>query len=221
MSLNRWARHRDYAPRLDYFHPLARPWIWYFPDWRRLFAEPAGDCSWSPAGSADSSSLPGGQSSRAGHWHFVHRHPRGPIRAQGWLQWRLSSSSSFLTVVDNEQSFKRPQAALFPADCSLRRDKKGPPACSKRPKSREETPKEGSGNARRYRAAINTRQRTNDKGRRRAGRPNLEQFVFRHPCTMGFEGMPRERSNNISHSTRVDACALVLVAPVARNPQRR
>jgi hypothetical protein len=47
----------------------------------------------------------------------------------------------------------------------------------------------------------------------RAGRPNLEQFVFRHPCTMGFEGMPRERSNNISHSTRVDVCALGLVAP--------
>ena len=21
-----------------------------------------------------------------GHWHFEHRHPRGPIRAQGWLQ---------------------------------------------------------------------------------------------------------------------------------------
>jgi uncharacterized protein YjbJ (UPF0337 family) len=30
---------------------------------------------------------------------------------------------------------------------------------------------------------------------------------------MGFEGMPRERSNNISHSTRVDVCALGLVAP--------
>ena len=85
--------------------------------------------------------------------------------------------------------------------------KKGPLARSKRPKSREETPKEGGGNARRYRTAINTRQRTNDKGRQRAGRPNLEQFVFRHPCTMGFEGMPRERSNNISHSTRVDVCA--------------
>jgi hypothetical protein len=32
--------------------------------------------------------------------------------------------------------------------------KKGPLARSKRPKSREETPKEGGGNARRYRTAI-------------------------------------------------------------------
>ena len=31
----------------------------------------------------------------------------------------------------------------------------------------------------------------------------------------------RQRSNNISHSTRVDVCACGLVAPVARNPQRR
>ena len=62
LSANRRARHRDYVPRLGYFHPPARPWLWYFPDWRRLFAEPAGDCSWSPAGSAELSSLPGGQS---------------------------------------------------------------------------------------------------------------------------------------------------------------
>jgi hypothetical protein len=34
VSLSRWAPHRDYAPRLGYFHPLARPWTWYFPDWR-------------------------------------------------------------------------------------------------------------------------------------------------------------------------------------------
>ena len=45
LSLSRWGPHRDYAPRLGYFHPLARPWIWYFPDWRPLFAEPVGDCS--------------------------------------------------------------------------------------------------------------------------------------------------------------------------------
>jgi hypothetical protein len=32
--------------------------------------------------------------------------------------------------------------------------KKGPLVMSKRPKSREETPKEGSGNARRYRTAT-------------------------------------------------------------------
>jgi hypothetical protein len=32
--------------------------------------------------------------------------------------------------------------------------KKGPPAMSKRPKSREETPKEGSDSARRYRTAT-------------------------------------------------------------------
>jgi hypothetical protein len=34
------------------------------------------------------------------------------------------------------------------------RTKKGPPAMSKRPKSREETPKEGSDSARRYRTAT-------------------------------------------------------------------
>ena len=31
----------------------------------------------------------------------------------------------------------------------------------------------------------------------------------------------RQRSNNISHSTREDVCACGLVAPVTRNPQRR
>jgi hypothetical protein len=31
----------------------------------------------------------------------------------------------------------------------------------------------------------------------------------------------RQRSNNISHSTRADVCAFGLVAPVTRNPQRR
>ena len=31
----------------------------------------------------------------------------------------------------------------------------------------------------------------------------------------------RQRSNNISHSTRGDVCACGLVAPVTRNPQRR
>src|SRR6476659_66746 len=86
LSANRRARHRDYVPRLGYFHPPARPWLWYFLDWRRLFAEPGGGCSWSPSGSAESSSLPGGQSYQVGHWHFEHGHPRGPIRAQGWMQ---------------------------------------------------------------------------------------------------------------------------------------
>jgi hypothetical protein len=37
---------------------------------------------------------------------------------------------------------------------AVRQEKKGPLARSKRPKSREETPKEGGGNARRYRTAI-------------------------------------------------------------------
>ena len=116
LSLNRRARHRDCAPRLGCFHPLARPWTWYFPDWRRLFAEPAGGCSWSPAGSAESSSLPGEQSCRVGRWHFAQRHPRCPIRAQGWLHDGCLHLRPSFTVVDNEQTFKCPEATLFPAD---------------------------------------------------------------------------------------------------------
>ena len=37
----------------------------------------------------------------------------------------------------------------------------------------------------------------------------------------GIQINARQRSNNISHSTREDVCACGLVAPVTRNPQRR
>lgn len=37
----------------------------------------------------------------------------------------------------------------------------------------------------------------------------------------GIQINGRQRSNNISHSTREDVCACGLVAPVTRNPQRR
>src|SRR6187397_1991341 len=37
LPLSLSVRHWDCAPRLGYFHPLARPWIWCFPGWRRLF----------------------------------------------------------------------------------------------------------------------------------------------------------------------------------------
>jgi hypothetical protein len=37
----------------------------------------------------------------------------------------------------------------------------------------------------------------------------------------GIQINARQRSNNISHSTRVDVCAFGLVAAVTRNPQRR
>ena len=40
------------------------------------------------------------------------------------------------------------------------------------------------------------------------------------PARWGLKELSRQRSNNISPSTRVDVRALGLVAPVARNPQR-
>jgi hypothetical protein len=97
-------------------------------------------------------------------------HPAHRIVCSGWALLRGSLSAH--PGGANEPTPRQKRAACV----------------SKRPKSREETPKEGSGNARRYRTAINTRQRTNDKGRQRAGRPNLGQFVFRHAFKMGLEG---------------------------------